>query len=126
MVIQDYETLARTTPGLKALTDDYCHRFAPVCLAERFLVETLAFSEWRVRQYTRMEAAIWREPVGGTHGWTSKNLDRLQRLGEQAQRTYSGALTRLMAAQKKRAGKSAAAPRASGLFVVPKRSCEQR
>lgn len=125
MVIQDYETPARTTPGLKALTDDYGRRFAPVCLAERFLVETLAFSEWRVRQYTRMEAAIWRDPLG-THGWTSKDLDRLHRLGEQAQRTYAGALTRLMAVQKKRAGKSPAAPRTSGLFVVPKRSCEQR
>jgi hypothetical protein len=112
MVIQD-----RVRAGLKVLTEEYTQRFAPASLHERFLVETLAISEWRSRQYMRMEAAIWDHCPDAFSGKAGKDLDRLHRLADSAQRGFSTALKQLMAAQAERAP----VPPSSGLFAVPKR-----
>ena len=119
MVIQD-----RVRTGLKALTEEYTQRFAPATLEERFLVETLAISEWRGRQYMRTEAAIWEHSPDAFSGRAGKDLDRLHRLADSAQRAFSTALKQLMAAHAKRAPKPAVPP-SSGLFAVPKRSRKQ-
>jgi hypothetical protein len=119
MVIQD-----RARTGLQALTEEYTQRFAPASLHERFLVETLAISEWRSRHYVRMEADMLEHCPDAFCGEAGKDLDRLQRLADSAQRAYFAALKRLMDAQAKRAPKPAG-PRSSGLFAVPKRSPKQ-
>ena len=112
MVIQD-----RVRSGLEALTEEYTERFAPASLHERFLVETLAFSEWRNRQFMRMETVIWDHSPNAFSGQAGKDLDRLRRLADSSQRAFSTALRQLMALQAKRTVK----PTSSGLFVVPKR-----
>ena len=112
MVTQD-----RVRAGLKALTEEYTQRFAPASLHERFLVETLAISEWRSRQYMRTEAAIWDQCPDAFSGRAGKDLDRLHRLADSAQRAFSTALKQLMDTQAKRAP----VPPSSGLFAVPKR-----
>jgi len=112
MVIQDC-----VSTGLKALTEEYTQRFAPASLLERFLVETLASYEWRGRQYMLAEAAIWEHSPNAFTGRAARDLGRLQRLADSAQRTFSTTLKQLMAMQAKRAPK----PLSSGLFVVPKR-----
>jgi len=119
MVIQN-----RVRTGLKALTEEYTQRFAPASLHERFLVETLAISEWRSRQYMRTEAAIWDQCPDAFTGRAGKDLDRLHRLADSAQRAFSQALNQLMDVQAKRAPKPAVPP-SSGLFAVPKRSGKQ-
>jgi hypothetical protein len=111
MVIQD-----RASAGLKALTDEYTQRFAPVSLEEKFMVETLATCEFRSRHYMRTEAAIWDHASDAFTGNAIKDLDGLHRLIDSTQRTFIATLKQLMAAQSKRAPK----PPSSGLFVVPK------
>jgi len=112
MVIQD-----RVRTGLKALTEEYTQRFAPANLLERFLVETLAISEWRTQLYMRTEAAIWDQCPDAFTGRAGKDLARLHRLADLAQRAFSTTLKQLMAVQARRAP----APPSSGLFAVPKR-----
>jgi len=112
MVVQD---CVRT--GLKALTEEYTQRFAPATFLERFLVETLASYEWRSRQYMRMEAAIRDHCSEAFTARAGKDLDRLHRLTDSAQREFSIALKRLIDMQAERAP----VPPSSGLFVVPKR-----
>jgi hypothetical protein len=123
MLIQDH-----ASAGLKALTEEYSQRFAPASTIERFLVETLAISEWRSRRYMRTEAAIWEHSPDAFEGKAGKDLDRLHRLADSAQRAFSAALKQLMAMQAARAPKPGVAPASpsSGLFVVPKRSHKQR
>ena len=113
MVIQD-----RVSAGLKALTEEYTQRFAPASLEERFLVETLAISEWRNRRFMRTEAAIWDLHPDAFSGKAGRALDRLHRMADASQRAFSSALKQLMAMQAKRTPKPQSAPR---LFVVPKR-----
>ncbi len=103
--------------GLKALTEEYIQRFEPASLLERCLVETLAISEWRSRLYMRTEAAIWEQSPNAFSGRAGKDLDRLHRLADSAQRAFSTTLKQLMAMQAKRAP----VPPSSGLFAVPKR-----
>lgn len=119
MVIQD-----GVKTELKALTEEYTQRFAPASLLERFFVETLASSEWRSRQYLRTEAAIWEHTPDAFSGQAGKDLDRLHRLADSAQRTFCTTLKQLKAEQEKRAPKPTskpAPPPSSGLFAVPKR-----
>jgi hypothetical protein len=115
MVNQD-----RVKTGLEVLTEEYTQRFAPASLLESFLVETLASYEWRSRQYMRMEAVIWDQCPDAFTGKAGKDLDRLHRLADSAQREFSRALKQLIDMQAKRAPKPAASP-SSGLFAVPKR-----
>ena len=110
-------TQDRVRTGLKALTEEYTQRFAPASILERFLVDTLAISEWRSQQYMRTEAAIWDQCPDAFSGRAGKDLDRLHRLADSAQRAYSTALKQLMDTQAKRA----TMPPSSGLFAVPKR-----
>lgn len=121
MLIQDH-----SSAGLKALTEEYSQRFAPASVLERFLVETLAISEWRSRQYTRTEAAIFEQSPAALSGNAGKDLDRLHRQADSAQLAFASALKQLMKMQAERASKPAAvqAPKSSGLFLVPKRSAK--
>ena len=112
MVIQD-----RVRTGLKALTEEYTERFAPAFPEEKSLVDTLAICEWRSRLYMRTEAEILEHEPDASAGRAAKHLDRLHRMIDSTQRTFSSTLRLLMAVQAKNRRK----PATSGLFLVPKR-----
>ena len=119
MLIQNHPSAA-----LKALTEEYSQRFMPASIMESSLVQTLAISEWRTRQFMRTEAAIWEHSPDAFSGKAGKDLDRLHRMVDSTRRTFASALKLLMAIQAERAPKPAVPP-SSGLFVVPKRSRKQ-
>jgi hypothetical protein len=116
---------------LKTLTDEYRRSFNPIAVEERFLVDTLAHSEWRGRQYSRLDSAILEShkiangnsvenSPGKVYCRASKDLQQLHRLADSTQRIYEDALRHLLAIRSERT--TDPLKLSSGLFLVPKRS----
>ena len=110
--------------GLQTLHDDFHREFAPATLEERFLVDMLAHSAWRQDQYRRLDTAMWNYlSMCPTSSRTARELDRIGRGEEAANKSFHSALKRLMAIRESRAKVADAkkpVPPSSGLFCVPK------
>jgi hypothetical protein len=101
-----------TAEGLAELAAEYHQHHSPANPDERFLVDTLIHSEWRLRRIRRTEAELWDT---ATNAFLAKNLEapacssgdafatasaefeRLQRIANSCDRTYHRSLKELQA-----------------------------
>ena len=105
-------------PDYEALIAVFYSRFQPTVPEDRALVDMLIRSEWLLRRYTSIDAALWEHEFFRT-GETSlgaaflKNEQALDRVGKRinwAQNNYQRALRQLLNIRAKRAKEEAAEP----------------
>jgi hypothetical protein len=91
---------------LEQLASDYHLQFQPSTPVERFLVDTLADSEWQLRRYRKVEARLWEQSVkaensdlGQAFGQGLQAFTRLHRRIEALERSYFRALQQLQRLQ---------------------------
>jgi hypothetical protein len=101
-----------TAEGLAELAAEYHQHHSPANPDERFLVDTLIHSEWRLRRMRRTEAELWEHATnaflaknmeapacssGDAFATASGEFERLQRIANSCDRTYHRSLKELVA-----------------------------
>jgi hypothetical protein len=96
-----------TAGDLAGLADEYHQHHSPADPGQRFLVDTLINSEWRLRRLRRVEAELWEHATntflanhteaaacssGDAFATASPVFERLQRVVNSCERTYHRAL----------------------------------
>ena len=111
---------------LEELTADYYDQFPPSSATERFLVDTLIASEWRLRRLRTAEAQLWQHelkdasdsirglqqecPLGHVFDRSTDNFTRMHNYLQSAERSYFRALKELNRLQAGAARPSPSAP----------------
>ncbi|MGA3239983.1 MAG: hypothetical protein ABSG03_27225 [Bryobacteraceae bacterium] len=101
-----------TAEGLAELAAEYHQHHSPANPDERFLVDALIHSEWRLRRMRRTEAELWDTATnaflaknmeapacssGDAFATASGEFERLQRIANSCERTYHRSLKELRA-----------------------------
>jgi hypothetical protein len=90
---------------LQEYVDRLQAHYQPSSVTEKFLVDQMAYAQWRMDRFARLEATLLLE-----HPPTAKECVRIRKSATSARRSFQQALKTLVALRKSRAGRPARSP----------------